>query len=103
MHDFARTKRAVDMDSYAYQLALDMGAASTWLHVWCMFGREVLFTWAMGPNFATKFRLIGPWADSEVAEYAASLMRKDGELGKLVRRTGGGICEFTVGLRVPSS
>lgn len=93
-HDFANTKRAVDMESYAYQLALDIGAAPTWLHVWRKFGSEVLFTWAMGPNFATKFRLIGPWSDNASAEEAAILMRKDGELGKIVRRTGGAVCEW---------
>ncbi|KAJ4423378.1 hypothetical protein N0V82_001981 [Gnomoniopsis sp. IMI 355080] len=93
-HDFAKTKRAVDMESYAYQLALDMGAAPTWQHVWREFGTEVLFTWAMGPNFTPKFRLIGPWSDGVSAYEAASLMRKDGELGKVVRKTGGGVFFF---------
>lgn len=93
-HDFAKTKRAVDMESYAYQLALDMGAAPTWWYVWRKYGAEVLFTWAMGPNFTPKFRLVGPWSNAASAEKAASLMRKDGELGKVVRRTGGGVCKF---------
>lgn len=97
-HDFSKTKHAVDMESYAYQLALDMGAAPTWLYVWRTFGREVLFTWAMGPNFAAKFRLTGPWSDSESAAAAARLMRKNGELGRVVRRTGGGVCEFGLGM-----
>ncbi|KKY34246.1 putative dimethylaniline monooxygenase [Diaporthe ampelina] len=94
-HDFAATKRGVDQESYVYQLALDMGSAPTWTHVLGKFGREVFFTWAMGPNFPTKFRLVGPWANGEAAREAAGLMRRDGELGKLVRRTGGGVFFFT--------
>lgn len=97
-HDFAKTKRAVDMESYAYQLALDMGAAPTWWYVWRKYGTQVFFTWAMGPNFTPKFRLVGPWSNAEAAGQAASLMRKDGELGKVVRRTGGGVCEFDLPL-----
>lgn len=90
-HDFAATKRAVDQESYVYQLALDMGSAPTWTHVLGDLGREVFFTWAMGPNFPSKFRLVGPWANEETAREAAALMGRDGELGRLVRRTGGGV------------
>lgn len=93
-HDFAATKRAVDQESYAYQLALDIGAAPTWWHVWRAHGAEVFFTWAMGSNFPSKFRLVGPWATQDVASNAAALMKKDGELGKVVRRTGGGVCKY---------
>lgn len=95
VHDFAATKRGVDQESYIYQLALDMGSAPTWTHVLRDLGREVCFTWAMGPNFPSKFRLVGPWANDETAREAAGLMGPDGELGKLVRRTGGGVFFFT--------
>lgn len=95
VHDFARHKRAVDQESYVYQLMLDLGSAPTWLHVWQEFGREVFFTWAMGPNFTPKSRLIGPWSTPRIAHEAASLMRADGELGTLVRRTGGLVFLFT--------
>lgn len=94
-HDFATTKRGIDQESYVYQLALDMGSAPTWTHALRRLGREVFFTWAMGPNFPTKFRLVGPWANDETAREAVGLMREDGELGKLVRRTGGGVFFFT--------
>lgn len=90
-HDFAATKRAVDQESYVYQLALDMGSAPTWTHVLGNLGREVFFTWAMGPNFPSKFRLVGPWANEETEREAVALMRRDGELGRLVMRTGGGV------------
>ncbi|KAI7786222.1 hypothetical protein LA080_004607 [Diaporthe eres] len=94
-HDFAATKRGVDQESYVYQLALDMGSAPTWTHVLRDLGKEVFFTWAMGPNFPSKFRLVGPWATEETAREAAGLMREDGELGRLVKRTGGGVFFFT--------
>ncbi|PSR78152.1 dimethylaniline monooxygenase [Coniella lustricola] len=94
-HNFAQTRRAVDQEAYAYQLAVDAGSAPTWLHVLKNFGPEVFYTWAMGPNFNTKFRLMGPWTNSKVAAEAASLMRKDGELGSVVRETGGGVFFFT--------
>ncbi|KAJ0107789.1 hypothetical protein J7T55_000051 [Diaporthe amygdali] len=94
-HDVAVTKRGVDQESYAYQLALDMGSAPTWIHILRTFGREVFFTWALGPNFPTKFRIVGPWANEDTAHEAARLMRADGELGKLVGRTGGAVFFFT--------
>lgn len=50
----------VDHESYAYQLALDMGAAPSFTEV-LGFGLKTTYTWAMGSNFNTKFRLIGPW------------------------------------------
>lgn len=91
----ASTKCAIDQESYVYQLALDMGSAPTWTYVLRKYGREVFFTWAMGPNFPTKFRLVGPWSNEESRDYAARLMSRDGELGKVVRRTGGGVFFFT--------
>jgi dimethylaniline monooxygenase (N-oxide forming) len=50
----------VDHETYAYQLALDMGAAPTFTEV-LSFGPKTAWTWAMGSNFNTKFRLVGPW------------------------------------------
>lgn len=93
-HDFTKTRMAVDHESYAYQLAVDIGAAPTWWYVWSKFGSEVFFTWAMGSNFTPKFRLTGPWSNRVIAEQAASLMKKDGELGSVVRQSGGPVCKF---------
>ncbi|EJP63556.1 dimethylaniline monooxygenase [Beauveria bassiana ARSEF 2860] len=76
-------KRGVDHESYAYQLALDMGAAPTWRAV-ARRGWRCAYTWAMGSNFNTKFRLVGPWRDEAVAE---DIMK--GELYEVVRRSGG--------------
>ena len=88
-YDFFRDKRGVDHESYAFQLALDMGAAPTATHVLRRHGWKVFFTWAMGPNFNTKFRLVGPWA---APGEAAEIMRT--ELFNVVRRTGGFVCEY---------
>lgn len=90
-HNFHASKRGVDQESYVYQLAVDMGAAPTWTYVLKEFGSEVFFTWAMGPNFTTKSRLVGPWSDERSRKKAARLMSRDGELGVVVRRTGGGV------------
>ncbi|KAJ9143402.1 Dimethylaniline monooxygenase [Pleurostoma richardsiae] len=89
----AQRRLAVDHEAYAYQLALDMGAAPTWRHVLQVHGWKVFYTWAMGSNFNTKFRLIGPWSSPVVAEEAAAVMR--GELWDVVSRTGGGVFFFT--------
>lgn len=88
-YDFYRDKHGVDHESYAYQLALDMGAAPTATHVLRRHGWKVFFTWAMGPNFNTKFRLVGPWADPDGA---SSIMRS--ELFDVVKRSGGGMCKY---------
>ena len=88
-YDFFKQKLGVDHESYALQLALDMGSAPKATHVLCKHGWKVFFTWAMGPNFNTKFRLVGPWA---APEQAAELMRT--ELFDVVKRTGGGVCEW---------
>ncbi|KAH7153417.1 hypothetical protein EDB81DRAFT_687617 [Dactylonectria macrodidyma] len=82
-YDFFESKRAVDHESYAYQLALDMGAAPTVTHVMKK-GWKIFFTWAMGSNFNTKFRMIGPWKWEAGAE---SIMRN--ELYNIVRQSGG--------------
>ncbi|EEU43895.1 uncharacterized protein NECHADRAFT_29888 [Fusarium vanettenii 77-13-4] len=82
-YNFFETKRAVDHESYAYQLALDMGSAPTATYVFKK-GFRVFFTWAMGSNFNTKFRLVGPWQWEEGAE---KIMRN--ELYRVVKRSGG--------------
>ena len=60
-------------------MALDMGAAPSIVQV-AGFGITVLASWALGPNFNTKFRLVGPWR----WDGASKLMR--GELWAVVRR-----------------
>ncbi|PFH56939.1 hypothetical protein XA68_15739 [Ophiocordyceps unilateralis] len=82
-YDFFASKGGVDHEAYAYQLALDMGAAPTATYV-ARKGWRLFFTWAMGSNFNTKFRLVGPWRWEAGAE---AVMR--GELFAVVRRSGG--------------
>lgn len=85
-YDLFTTKRGVDHESYAYQLALDIGSAPTVTHVMGR-GWKVLYTWAMGSNFNTKFRLVGPWRD----ERAEGVMK--GELYDVVKQSGGIPCK----------
>lgn len=82
-YDLFAKKRAVEHESYAYQLALDMGSTPTISHVWSK-GWKIFFTWAMGSNFNPKFRMIGPWKSSEHAEHIMS-----NELFNVVKRSGG--------------
>ncbi|OAA71272.1 dimethylaniline monooxygenase [Cordyceps fumosorosea ARSEF 2679] len=89
-YDLFRDRRGVDHESYAYQLALDMGAAPTLGSVLARRDARCLYAWAMGPNFNTKFRLVGPWRDEAVA---AAVMR--GELYEVVRRSGGAVYFLT--------
>ncbi|KAK6225269.1 dimethylaniline monooxygenase [Colletotrichum tabaci] len=84
-HDFFKTKHGVEQESYAYQLALDMGAAPT-ISFMARQGFRAFYTWAMGSNFNTKFRLVGPW---KWEAGALSIMR--GELFEVVMQTGGGV------------
>ncbi|KAJ8106861.1 hypothetical protein ONZ43_g6917 [Nemania bipapillata] len=66
----ARLKYGVDHESYAYQLALDIGSAPSLTDVLRMgFSKRetsdswwrLPLVWALGANFNTKFRLLGPW------------------------------------------
>ena len=82
-YDMFATKRGVDHESYAYQLALDMGSAPTISFV-ASTGWKILFTWAMGSNFNPKFRLVGPWKWEEGAKHIMST-----ELFDVVKRSGG--------------
>ncbi|KAK7977990.1 hypothetical protein PG988_005480 [Apiospora saccharicola] len=82
-HDLARDKGGVDHESYAYQLALDIGAAPTFSFMLRQ-GPRAFWTWAMGSNFNPKFRLVGPFADRPMA---LAVMR--GELFEVASRLGG--------------
>ncbi|KAB5586235.1 dimethylaniline monooxygenase [Coniochaeta sp. 2T2.1] len=83
-YDLFQTKRGVDHESYAYQLALDLGAAPTFWHMVKHTSWRCVYTWAMGPNFNAKFRIVGPWARPGVARRVM-----EGELFGVVARTGG--------------
>lgn len=85
--NFAQLKGGVDHEAYAYQLALDIGAAPKLGYV-LSWGPSFFRTWAMGPNFNTKFRLVGPWKDEKVA---LCIMKT--ELKKVVRRWPGLFCK----------
>ena len=56
----ARVRHGVDHETYAYQLALDIGSAPSAQEV-MQYGWKVFTAWACGANFNTKFRLVGPW------------------------------------------
>jgi Flavin-binding monooxygenase-like len=63
----SRVTYGVDHESYAYQLALDMGGAAGFTQVLGM-GWKVAVTWALGANVNTKFRLVGPWKWEDAAK-----------------------------------
>ncbi|KAG9256266.1 uncharacterized protein F5Z01DRAFT_672261 [Emericellopsis atlantica] len=88
-YDLFASKRGVDHESYAYQLALDMGAAPNIGFVMRK-GWKILFTWAMGSNFNPKFRLVGPWKSEAVA---LQIMEK--ELYPVVKMSGGAVYLLT--------
>ena len=72
----------------SYRLACDMGAAPSILQT-LAFGPIVFLTWALGPNFNTKFRLVGPWKwDGAAAiikgEHWKVIKRRKGFISKLV-------------------
>jgi dimethylaniline monooxygenase (N-oxide forming) len=86
----SRVHYGVDHESYAYQLALDMGSAPGFTEVlgrsWDMTmrgkqGWKLPITWALGANYNTKFRLRGPWKsdcaeDIMVSEVWTTIMRR---------------------------
>ena len=60
-------------------------------------GPKLFLTWALGANFNTKFRLIGPWQLSE----AQDIMRE--ELWETITRRGGFFGElFPFLIRIPA-
>ncbi|KAK6845557.1 hypothetical protein PG995_015667 [Apiospora arundinis] len=92
-YDLARHKGGVDHESYAYQLALDLGAAPTFTFMVRQGSPRALWTWAMGSNFNPKFRLVGPYSSAENGREAAlDIMR--GELFRVTSRLGGGVFFF---------
>lgn len=74
-----RIHHGVDHESYAYQVALDMGSAPSVFQV-LMHGWKVFIVWAFGANMNTKFRLVGPWQ----WEGAEGVMK--GEMWELINR-----------------
>lgn len=82
MPEDRRIQYGVDHENYAYQLAIDMESAPSALYMLTR-GPKMFITWALGANFNTKFRLIGPWA----FEGAEDIMK--GELWQTVTRRGG--------------
>lgn len=66
-----------------------MGAAPTITHVLAK-DWKVFFTWAMGSNFNTKFRMVGPW---KWENGAVDIMQD--ELFNVVQRSGGYVCKFS--------
>lgn len=56
----SRVKYGVDYESYAYQLACDMGSAPCFTEILGM-GWKMTATWALSVQCNPKFRLTGPW------------------------------------------
>ncbi|KAK0725925.1 hypothetical protein B0H67DRAFT_642281 [Lasiosphaeris hirsuta] len=86
----ARIQYGVDHESYAYQLAVDMGAAMGVGEVmrkgWGCGGDgwyKLPLVWALGANFNAKFRVRGPWRWDGAREVLV------GELWDTVARRGG--------------
>jgi dimethylaniline monooxygenase (N-oxide forming) len=84
----ARVTYGVEHDSYAYQLAKDMGIAASFTDIIRMsfitpHGWRLPYIWGAGACLNTKFRLVGPWA----WEGAGSVMT--GELWETVTRRSG--------------
>lgn len=77
-----RIQYGVDHENYAYQLALDMESAPSATYMLTR-GPKMFMTWALGANFNTKFRLIGPWA----FKGAENIMKE--ELWQTITRRGG--------------
>ncbi|KAL5313651.1 hypothetical protein ACEPPN_018072 [Leptodophora sp. 'Broadleaf-Isolate-01'] len=83
----SRIQYGVDHESYAYQLALDMGSAPSFTDV-AMKGWKLTLCWALSANVNTKFRLVGPWKWSGAQEVMeteiwATVTRRRGFFGHL--------------------
>ncbi|RKF83550.1 Dimethylaniline monooxygenase 2 [Golovinomyces cichoracearum] len=63
----SRISYGVDHESYAYQLALDMGATASFTQA-ILLGWKTMLSWALGANINAKFRLVGPWKWSGAKE-----------------------------------
>lgn len=84
----SRIQYGVDHESYAYQLALDMGSAPSFTDV-AMKGWKLTLCWALSANVNTKFRLVGPWKWSGAQEVMeteiwATVTRRRGFFGELL-------------------
>ena len=95
--NMAETKRGVDQESYAYQLALDIGGAPTIGHVIKNYAWRSWWVWAMGPNFNPKLRMVGPFkmSDAQLREIFEE------ELWKITRRSGWFVCTCNTLISVP--
>lgn len=95
----ARIPYGVDHESYAYQLALDMGSAPGLMDIFQRFQwhskqsfLRLLIIWALGANFNTKFRLQGPWKWDHAQELFVSdefwltITRRPILFGKCIKR-----------------
>jgi dimethylaniline monooxygenase (N-oxide forming) len=67
---------------------LDISSAPSFTQV-LGFGPKTAWTWAMGSNFNTKFRLVGPWK----WEGAKEVM--ENESWNVVKESGAWICDFS--------
>lgn len=84
----SRIQYGVDHESYAYQLALDMGSAPSFTDVAAK-GWKLAMCWALSANVNTKFRLVGPWkweGAQQVMETEiwATVTRRRGFFGKFL-------------------
>lgn len=97
----ARINYGVDHESYAYQLALDIGSAPSVTQLLTLPRQEpsspspssnlkLLASWALSANINTKFRLIGPWK----WDGARDVM--ENEIWKTVSRRRGFFGHFTL-------
>lgn len=92
---------SVDCESYAYQLALDMGTAPSFSEI-VVEGWKMTTILALSANVNTKFRLVGPWKwdDAESVmktEIWETVARRRGFFGRsnigLLRRIESYICK----------
>ncbi|KOS20672.1 Dimethylaniline monooxygenase 1 [Escovopsis weberi] len=75
----SRINYGVDHESYAYQLAVDLGSAPGLTDilglVWERPGLQalkLLLIWGLGANFNTKYRVMGPWKWDEAVDVLTS-------------------------------
>jgi dimethylaniline monooxygenase (N-oxide forming) len=84
----SRIQYGVDHESYAYQLALDMGSAPSFTDV-ASKGWKLALCLALSANVNTKFRLVGPWKWSGAqqvmeTEIWATVTRRRGFFGEFL-------------------
>jgi dimethylaniline monooxygenase (N-oxide forming) len=87
----SRIDYGVDHESYAYQLACDMGSAAGFIEVLGM-GWKIALAWALSAQVNPKFRLTGPWK----WEGAKKVMET--EIWETVSRRRGFFGHFTLSL-----